>query len=63
MQRGKDLVQASQAHRAEAVAELTRAQEEERRIFLADTQPTSDLEEFLKVTLPLPHPQDLSFAG
>ncbi|EDM00025.1 rCG35840 [Rattus norvegicus] len=48
MQRGKDLVQVSQAHRAEAVAELTRAQEEERRIFLADTQPTSDPEEFLK---------------
>lgn len=63
MQRGKDLVQASQAHQAEAAAVLTQAQEEERRGFLADTQLTSDPGEFLKVTLPPPHPQDLSFAG
>lgn len=63
MQRGKDLVQASQAHQAEAVAELTQTQEEERRSFLADSHLTSDPGEFLKVTLPLPHPQDLSFAG
>lgn len=63
MQRGKDLVQASQARQAEAAAELTQTQEEERRSLLADSQLTSDPGEFLKVTLPLPHPQDLSFAG
>lgn len=64
-QRGKDLVQASQAHQAEAVAELTQTQEEERRSFLAASQLTSDPDpgSFLKVNLPLPHPQDLSFAG
>ncbi|GAB1289602.1 Ellis-van Creveld syndrome protein homolog [Apodemus speciosus] len=48
MQRGKDLVQLSQARQAEAAAELTRAQEEERRSFLADSQRTSDPGEFLK---------------
>lgn len=63
MQRGKDLVQVSQARQAEAAAELTQAQDEERRSFLADTQLTSDPGEVLKVTQPLPHPQDLSFAG
>lgn len=63
MQRGKDLVQLSQARQAEAAAELTQAQEEERKSFLADSQLTSDPGKFLKVTLSLPHPQDLSFAG
>ncbi|KAL6040126.1 hypothetical protein STEG23_000127, partial [Scotinomys teguina] len=48
MQRGKDLVQASLAHQAEVMAELTQIQEEERRSFLADPQLTSDPGEFLK---------------
>lgn len=33
------------------MAELTQIQEEEQRSFLADSQLTSDLGEFLKVTL------------
>nr|XP_048271167.1 ellis-van Creveld syndrome protein isoform X1 [Myodes glareolus] len=49
IQRGKDLVQASLAHQAEVMAELTQIQEEEQRSFLADSQLTSDLGEFLKV--------------
>ncbi|XP_057628448.1 evC complex member EVC isoform X2 [Chionomys nivalis] len=48
IQRGKDLVQASLAHQAEVMAELTQIQEEEQRSFLADSQLTSDLGEFLK---------------
>ncbi|KAM5271304.1 evC complex member EVC [Ctenodactylus gundi] len=47
-QRGKDLTQVSLAHRAEGMAKLTLAQEEERRGFLADARLTSDPEEFLK---------------
>lgn len=63
MQRGKELVQTSVARQAEARAELTQTQEEEQRSFLADSQLTSDPEEFLKVTLPLPHPQYLALAS
>ncbi|XP_026644412.1 ellis-van Creveld syndrome protein isoform X2 [Microtus ochrogaster] len=48
IQRGKDLVQASLAHQVEVMAELTQIQEEEQRSFLADSQLTSDLGEFLK---------------
>ncbi|CAO2640114.1 EvC complex member EVC [Lemmus lemmus] len=48
IQRGKDLVQASLARQAEVMAELTQIQEEEQRSFLADSQLTSDLGEFLK---------------
>ncbi|XP_052592015.1 evC complex member EVC isoform X4 [Peromyscus californicus insignis] len=48
MQRGKDLVQASLAHQAEVMAELTQIQEEERRSFLAGSPLTSDPGEFLK---------------
>ncbi|XP_051020951.1 evC complex member EVC [Acomys russatus] len=48
MQRGKDLVQTSLARQAEARVELTQAQEEEQRSFLADSQLTSDPGEFLK---------------
>ncbi|XP_038193069.1 ellis-van Creveld syndrome protein isoform X3 [Arvicola amphibius] len=48
LQRSKDLVQASLAHQAEVMAELTQIQEEEQRSFLADSQLTSDLGEFLK---------------
>ena len=59
MQRGKDLVQLSQARQAEAVAELTQAQAEERKNFLADSQLTSDPGEFLKVTLPLHRPRNV----
>lgn len=57
MQRGKDLVQASLAHQAEVMAELTQIQEEERKSFLAGSPLTSDPGEFLKVTLPLLCPQ------
>lgn len=63
MQRGKDLVQTSLARQAEVRAELTKAQEEKQRSFLADSQLTPDLGEFLKVTQSLPHPQYLSLAG
>ncbi|KAF5927028.1 hypothetical protein HPG69_001661, partial [Diceros bicornis minor] len=48
VQRGKDLVKASLGHQAEGMAKLTRAQEEERRSFLAEAQPTADPEEFLQ---------------
>ncbi|XP_021486387.1 evC complex member EVC isoform X1 [Meriones unguiculatus] len=48
MQRGKDLVQTSLARQAEMRAELTHAQEEKQRSFLADSQLTPDLGEFLK---------------
>uniref|UniRef100_A0A8C5KYV0 EvC ciliary complex subunit 1 n=1 Tax=Jaculus jaculus TaxID=51337 RepID=A0A8C5KYV0_JACJA len=48
IQRGKGLVQASQARQAEETAELMLAQEEERRSFLTDSQLTSDPEKFLK---------------
>lgn len=63
IQRGKDLVQASLARQAEVMAELTQIQEEEQRSFLADSQLTSDLGEFLKVTLPLLYPQFLALAS
>lgn len=45
------------------MAELTQIQEEEQRSFLADSQLTSDLGEFLKVTLPLLYPQFLALAS
>ncbi|XP_033069609.1 ellis-van Creveld syndrome protein isoform X5 [Trachypithecus francoisi] len=48
VQRGKDLVKASLAHQVEGTAKLTLAQEEERRSFLAEAQPTADPETFLK---------------
>ncbi|XP_054409673.2 evC complex member EVC isoform X5 [Pongo abelii] len=48
VQRGKDLVKASLAHQVEGTAKLTLAQEEERRSFLAEAQPTADPEKFLK---------------
>ncbi|KAM4854728.1 evC complex member EVC isoform 2-T2 [Thomomys bottae] len=48
VQRGKDLVQASQAHQAEETARLTQAQEEELKSFLAAAWPTSDPEAFVK---------------
>ncbi|XP_023062660.1 ellis-van Creveld syndrome protein isoform X3 [Piliocolobus tephrosceles] len=48
VQRGKDLVKASLAHQVEGTAKLTLAQEEERRRFLAEAQPTADPETFLK---------------
>lgn len=57
VQRGQELVQASRARQAESTAQLTRAQEEERRAFLAEAPLTADPEEFLQVTLcatPLP---------
>uniref|UniRef100_A0A8D2G9U3 EvC ciliary complex subunit 1 n=1 Tax=Theropithecus gelada TaxID=9565 RepID=A0A8D2G9U3_THEGE len=48
VQRGKDLVKASLAHQVEGTAKLMLAQEEERRSFLAEAQPTADPEKFLK---------------
>uniref|UniRef100_A0A8C2MI24 EvC ciliary complex subunit 1 n=1 Tax=Cricetulus griseus TaxID=10029 RepID=A0A8C2MI24_CRIGR len=48
IQRGKDLVQASLAHLAEVISELTQIQEEEQKSFLTDSQLTSDPGEFLK---------------
>lgn len=56
VRRGKDLVKASLDHQAEGSAKLALAQEEERRSFLAEAQPTADPEEFLQVTL-LPAPR------
>ncbi|ELK28131.1 Ellis-van Creveld syndrome protein [Myotis davidii] len=41
MQRGQELVQASRARQAEGTAQLMRAQEEERRAFLAEAQLTA----------------------
>lgn len=46
----------SLVRQAEAMAELSLAQEEERRGFLAEAQLTADPERFLQVTLPLAHP-------
>nr|XP_023494143.1 ellis-van Creveld syndrome protein isoform X2 [Equus caballus] len=48
VRRGKDLVKASLDHQAEGSAKLALAQEEERRSFLAEAQPTADPEEFLQ---------------
>ncbi|XP_011743315.2 evC complex member EVC isoform X6 [Macaca nemestrina] len=48
VQRGKDLVKVSLAHQVEGTAKLTLAQEEERRSFVAEAQPTADPEKFLK---------------
>ncbi|XP_044623787.2 evC complex member EVC isoform X1 [Equus asinus] len=48
VQRGKDRVKASLDHQAEESAKLALAQEEERRSFLAEAQPTADPEEFLQ---------------
>uniref|UniRef100_A0A8C9A3S8 EvC ciliary complex subunit 1 n=1 Tax=Prolemur simus TaxID=1328070 RepID=A0A8C9A3S8_PROSS len=48
VQRGKDLVQASLAHRAEGTAKLMLAQKEEQRSLLAEARLTADPEKFLK---------------
>ncbi|XP_036184472.1 ellis-van Creveld syndrome protein isoform X2 [Myotis myotis] len=48
VQRGQELVQASRARQAEGTAQLTRAQEEERRAFLAEAQLTANPEELLQ---------------
>ncbi|XP_064344241.1 evC complex member EVC isoform X3 [Camelus dromedarius] len=48
VQRGKDLVKASQVRQAERTEKLTLAQEEERRCFLAELPRTADPEEFLQ---------------
>ncbi|XP_062068848.1 evC complex member EVC isoform X1 [Lepus europaeus] len=48
VQRGKDLAKASLAQQAERMARLTLGQEEERRGFLAEAQPTTSPEDFLK---------------
>ncbi|XP_006107887.2 ellis-van Creveld syndrome protein [Myotis lucifugus] len=48
VQRGQELVQASQARQAEGTAQLTRAQEEERRAFLAEAPLTANPEELLQ---------------
>ncbi|XP_037685308.1 ellis-van Creveld syndrome protein isoform X5 [Choloepus didactylus] len=48
VQQGKDLVRARLAHQAEEVDRLKLAQDEERRSFLAEAQPTADPEEFLQ---------------
>nr|KAF6391911.1 EvC ciliary complex subunit 1 [Pipistrellus kuhlii] len=48
VQRGKELVQASQARQAEGTARLTQAQEEERRAFLAEVPPTANPQELLQ---------------
>lgn len=55
VQRGTDLVKASRVRQAEVTAELTLAQEDERRGFLAETQLTADPDRFLQVTLLLTH--------
>lgn len=51
VQRGQELVQASRARQAEGTAQLTQAQEEEQRAFLAEAQLTANPEELLQVTL------------
>uniref|UniRef100_A0A8C3YLQ6 EvC ciliary complex subunit 1 n=1 Tax=Catagonus wagneri TaxID=51154 RepID=A0A8C3YLQ6_9CETA len=48
VQRGKDLVKASLARQAEEMTKLTLAQQEERRSFLAERQPTAGPEEPLQ---------------
>ncbi|XP_045145415.1 ellis-van Creveld syndrome protein [Echinops telfairi] len=48
VQRGKDLVRASLAHQEAAVGRLSLADNEERRGFLAEAQPTADPKAFLK---------------
>ncbi|XP_075400665.1 evC complex member EVC isoform X2 [Tenrec ecaudatus] len=48
VQRGKDLVRASLAHQEAAMGRLSLADNEERRGFLAEAQPTADPKAFLK---------------
>ncbi|CAK6433311.1 unnamed protein product [Pipistrellus nathusii] len=48
VQQGKELVQTSQTRQAEGTAQLTQAQEEERRAFLAEAPPTTDPQELLQ---------------
>ncbi|XP_055988761.1 evC complex member EVC [Sorex fumeus] len=48
VQQGQELVKAALARQAESTAELRRAQEEEQRHFLAETQPPSDPKGFLQ---------------
>lgn len=50
VRRGKDLVKASLARRAEGTAELRLAQQEEQRRFLAEAQLTCDPGQFLQVS-------------
>lgn len=48
VQQGKELAKVSLAQQAERMARLTLGQEEERRDFLAEAQPTTSPEDFLK---------------